>query len=472
MKLHEYKSYDATRLAQLVKNKKIHPKELLELSIDTIEKEDGNISAIVTKAFDHASQSIKNKIPDGPFKGVPFLLKDLNVSCKGLPTTLSNKLFQNNIAKYDSGLVQQYKEAGLIIIGLTKTPELALSLTTEPILNGPTKNPLNTEYSPGGSSGGSAAAIVAGYVPMAHGTDGGGSIRVPASLSGLFGLKPSRGRISCGPDLGEALGGMATSHCLSKSVRDSATLLDFSSKILPGDPYVAPNNRHKFSVAAKTDPKRLKIAICTTDFEGNKINEECISNTIRAGKLCEDLGHIVEESYPDLSDLSILQAWKILPGVNLLNNLTKRANFLGVKINETDLEPLHWAWMQEAKQYSAVDYLNAMNTMHAIGRKLGNFFEDYDLILTPTVAKPSLKLGVIKTNHANIDKHLDFLFKEFSPHTAVFNQSGGAAMSVPLWTSKKGLPIGIHFGGKIGAEEILIQLAGQIERAHSFNSLL
>ncbi|MBT4204245.1 MAG: amidase [Rhodobiaceae bacterium] len=469
MQLNEYKSYDATDLAKIVKNKDIHPKELLDLAISSIESEDKTISAVVIKAYDAANKTIENGIPNGPFAGVPFLLKDLNVSYKGLPTTLSSKLFQSNIAKHDSGLVKQYKDAGLIILGLTKTPELALSLTTEPVLNGPTRNPLNIEYSPGGSSGGSAAAIIAGYVPMAHGTDGGGSIRVPASLCGLFGLKPSRGRISYYPDLGEGLGGMATSHCLSKSVRDSATLLDISSNILPGDPYVAPKNNDKFSKAAETDPKKLKIAICTTDFEGNKINNESVLNTLKTGKLCEDLGHIVEEAYPDLSDLPILKAWKILPGINLLNNLTKRSEFLGVKIKDTDVEPLHWSWMEEAKQYTAIDYLNAMNTMHLIGRRIGDFLQGYDLILTPTLAKPDLKLGKIKTDHTDVDKQLNYLFKEFSPYTAVFNQSGGAAMSLPLWTSSKGLPIGMHFGGKLGDEEKLIQLAGQFERSYSWN---
>tara|TARA_Y100000590_G_scaffold425866_2_gene534286 strand:+ start:2996 stop:4405 length:1410 start_codon:yes stop_codon:yes gene_type:complete len=464
MKAEEYKTYDATGLAQLIKDKKISEKELLDISISVIENKDKHISAIVTKAYEHGERQIQEGLPNGYFKGVPFLLKDLNVSCKGLPTTLSNKLFTGNIANSDSNLVKLYKKAGLVIIGLTKTPELALSLTTEPIANGPTKNPLNPKNSPGGSSGGSAASVAAGYVPMAHATDGGGSIRVPASLCGLFGLKPSRGRISNGPDIGEALGGMAVSHCLSKSVRDSAALLDISKEFMVGEPYSAPNDQDIFKNFVDRDPGILKIAVMTTDFEGNKIDAEIKSKTLAAAKICEDLGHIVEEIEIDLTQLKILDAWRILPAINLLNNMKKRSDFLKIELKEHHLEPLNWAWHEEGKKYNAVDYMEAINNMHKIGRIIGEYFIKYDLLLTPTVAKKELPLGVIKTNHTNVEQHINYLFRELAPHTAIFNQTGGPAMSLPMQQSDNNAPFGMHFAGKIGDEGKLISLAGQIER--------
>lgn len=464
MNIEEYKSYDATGLANLVRAGQVKPIELLNLAISVIDNNEKEISALTTRAFDYGKKEIENGKTGGYFNGVPFMLKDLNVACQGLPTTMSNKLFKDNIPNYDSDLINLYKKSGLVVIGMTKTPELALSLTTEPILHGPTRNPLNHKNSPGGSSGGSAAAIAAGYVPMAHATDGGGSIRVPASLCGLVGLKPSRGRISAGPQMGEALGGMATSHCLSKSVRDSAALLEISKKYSIGDPYCAPNNQENFLEYIKKDPGKLKIGFMTSDFEGNKISEEINSYTIKTAKLCEDFGHIVEEIEINLNPTPIMQAWKIIPAVNLLNNMQKRADFLGIELQSNHLEDLNWAWLEEGRRYTAIDYLNAINTMHSIGRRISEEFVNYDLLLTPTVIKKKLELGTIKTNHDDIDSHLNYLFRELAPHLAIFNQTGGPAISLPLCKIADNLPLGMHFAAKIGDEGKLISLASQFEK--------
>ncbi len=469
MKKYEYSSYDGLGIAKLIKEKEVNAKEVLETAISIIETYDEDISAITTKAYDHARRAIEDSQPENTFHGVPFLLKDLNVSCKSLPTTLSSKLFENNIAKYDSYLIKLYKKAGLVILGLTKTPELALSLTTEPKISGPTKNPLKRSNSPGGSSGGSAAAIRQGYVPIAHATDGGGSIRVPAALCGLFGLKPSRGRISSGPDLGEALAGMAISHCLSKSVRDSAALLDISSVLMPGEPYTSKKPNKKFLEYVDIEPKNLKIGLMTHDFEGNKLDSDIIELTKKSAKLCETLGHHVEEINIDLSAHSILEAWKIIPAINLLNNLENRAKMLGINLKESDLEPLNWAWMNEGRKYSAVDYLRAINNMHKIGRIMADYFEKYDLILSPTLNIKELPLGKVNTNHSDVDRHLNLLFREIAPHTAIFNQTGSPAMSIPMQVFEDGSPAGMHFAAKIGNESLLISLAAQIEKYHPWD---
>lgn len=468
MNIEEYKSFDATGLANLVKKGEVTAIELLELAMSIVNNSEKKISALTTRAFDYGKKEIEKEKKDGYFYGVPFMLKDLNVSCKGLPTTMSNSLFENNIPNCDSDLIRLYKKSGLIIIGMTKTPELALSLTTEPNLHGPTRNPLNLKNSPGGSSGGSAAAIVAGYVPMAHATDGGGSIRVPASLCGLVGLKPSRGRITAGPQMGEALGSMATSHCLSKSVRDTAALLEISKEQSVGDPYCAPNNHENFLEYTGKDLGRLKIGFMTTDFEGNKICESIKKYTLKTAKLCEDLGHIVEEFEINLNPMPIHQAWKVIPAVNLLYNMQKRADFLGIQLKSSHLEELNWAWLEEGRRYKAVDYLNAINTMHAIGRRVSQEFEKFDILLTPTIVKEKLELGTIKTNHCDIDAHLNYLFRDFAPHLAIFNQTGGPAISLPLWKIDHDLPLGMHFAAKIGDEGKLISLASQFEQMVSW----
>ena len=469
MKKSEYSSYDGLGIAKLIREKEVNVREVLDTAVSIIETYDEDISAITTKAYDHAIRAIEKSQPENIFHGVPFLLKDLNVSCEGLPTTLSSKLFENNIAKNDSYLIKLYKKAGLIVLGLTKTPELALSLTTEPKIFGPTKNPLKKSNSPGGSSGGSAASIRQGYVPIAHATDGGGSIRVPAALCGLFGLKPSRGRVSSGPDLGEALGGMAISHCLSKSVRDSAALLDISSELMPGEPYVSPKQNGKFLDSIHIEPKNLKIGFMTHDFEGNRLNSDIIQLTKNSAQLCETLGHHVEEINIDLSAQSILEAWKIIPAINLLNNLENRAKMLGINLKESDLEPLNWAWMNEGRKYTAVDYLRAINNMHKIGRIMADYFEKYDLILSPTVNIKELPLGTVHTDHTDVDRHLNLLFREIAPHTAIFNQTGGPAMSIPMQVFDDGTPAGMHFAAKIGDESTLISLAAQIEKYHPWD---
>lgn len=461
----EYEDYDALGLAELVRRGDISPSELLEAAIERLESRDGEIGAVVFRLYDQARAAVATGLPSGPFTGVPFSLKDLSVFYAGVPTTAATRLLADFVPDHDSAVVGRYKRAGLVILAKTKTPEFALSLTTEPALYGPTRNPLSLTHSPGGSSGGAAAAVVAGYMPMAHATDGGGSIRAPASFCGLFGLKPSRGRVSPAPDFGEALAGMATSHCVSRSVRDSAALLDVSAGAEPGDPYAAPPFARPLLDEVGAPPGQLRIALCTTDFLGNPIDTECAAAATAAAKLCESLGHHVEEARPDLSGLSIIEAWRVIPAVNLLVNVTQRAKTLGRQPMPSDLEPMNWAWLELGRRTGADDYLRAISTMHALARRVGSFLERYDLILTPTLGQPSLKLGVVDTGGQEIEKYISLLFETIAPHTALFNQTGGAAMSVPLHRTKEGLPVGVQFAGRLGDEPKLIRLAAQLEEA-------
>lgn len=461
----EYESYDALGLADLARKGEVSAAELLDAAIERIEARDGRIGAIVTRMYDEAREAIAFGLPSGPFSGVPFSLKDLSVFYKGVPTTSANRLFTDFVPDHDSSLTARYRKAGLVILAKTKTPEFALSLTTEPHLYGPTHNPWNLDHSPGGSSGGAAAAVAAGYMPMAHATDGGGSIRAPASLCGLFGLKPSRGRISPAPDFGEALAGMATSHCVSWSVRDSAALLDASAGAEPGDPYTAPPFTRPLLDEVGAPPGKLRIALCASDFAGNRVDPECEAAARKAATLCETLGHHVEEARPDLKGLSLLEAWRAIPAVNLFVNASARARALGREVTEDDLEPINFAWFEAGRDCSGAEYLRMISLMHTLARRVGAFLEDYDLILTPTLGQPSVKLGEIETSGTDVDRYVSHLFGEIAPHTALFNQTGGAAMSIPFHQTEAGLPVGVQFAGRIGDEPKLIRLAAQIEEA-------
>ena len=465
MAFQEYEDYDAMGLAELVRRRQVTPQELLEAVIDRIEARDTTINAVVTKMYDQARAAIAAGLPQGPFTGVPFMLKDLGLLYAGVRTSNGSRLFAEFVPDHDSTLVERYKATGLVIMAKTNTPEFGISATTEPQLFGPTRNPWRHTHSAGGSSGGAAAAVAAGYVPMAHATDGGGSIRIPAANCGLFGLKPSRGRNPAGPDLGEGLAGMSTGHCVSRSVRDSAALLDATHGPASGDPYAAPPLTRPLLDEVGVAPGRLRIAMCKTDYLGNAIHPDCAAAVEAAARLCVGLGHEVEEARPNFSGLSLNRAWRVIPAANLWLMVNARARSLGREPGPDDVEPLTWAWMQEGRTFTAADYMETVTTMHTIGRRMGAFLEDYDLLLTATLARPPLQLGEIDTTSDNVDQYVASLFNDIAPLTPLFNQTGGAAMTVPLAWSSDELPVGIQFGGGLGDEPTLIRLAAQLEQA-------
>jgi len=461
----EYERYDALGLADLVRRRQVTPQELLDAAMARVEARDGAINAVVTRMYDAARAAIAAGLPAGPFTGVPFMLKDLGVLYAGVRTSNGSRIFADHVADHDSTLVARYKVAGLVIMAKTNTPEFGLAATTEPQLFGPTRNPWSLAHSAGGSSGGAAAAVAAGYLPMAHATDGGGSIRIPASKCGLFGLKPSRGRNPAGPDLGEGLAGMATGHCVSWSVRDSAALLDATQGPEAGDPYAAPPLPRPLLDEVGAPPGRLRIAVCATDYLGKPIHPACAAAVEAAARLCASLGHDVEEARPDFAGLPLGRAWRVVPAANLWMNVSARARALGRAPVPGDVEPLTWAWMQEGRRFTAAEYMETIGIMHGIGRRMGAFLGKYDLLLTATLARPPLTLGELSMTSDDVDRYVAFLFDEFAPLTPLFNQTGGAAMSVPLGSTPDGLPIGVQFGGGIGDEPKLIRLAAQLEQA-------
>ncbi len=471
MSIKDYKSYDAMGLAQLIANGDVSATELLQQMSTEIEARDGEVNAVVTTMYDEAQAQIAGGLPKSPLSGVPFMLKDLNLFYAGARTTNGSKMFADYHADIDSTLVERYKAAGLVIAGKTNTPEFGIAATTEPVVNGATANPWNLNHSAGGSSGGAAAAVAAGYLPLAHATDGGGSIRIPASNCGLFGLKPTRARTPSGPSVGEGMAGMSTGHCVSRSVRDSAALLDLTQGPAPGDPYAAPAFERPLLEEVGAPTGQLRIALCATDYRGNPIHADCEAAVRATAKVCEDLGHVVEEARPDLDEFDLYRAWRVVPAANLWNSVHARAKALGRAPQPDDVEPVTWAWMHESQQYTSAEYLQTITEMHMIGRRMGAFLQRYDFILTPTLALPPIRLGEMDMGTDDVSAYVAYLFEEVAPFTPLFNQTGGAAMSVPLHRNAEGLPIGSQFGGALGDEPKLIRLAAQLEEAAPWQAL-
>ena len=333
----DYDTYDGLGLAALVRRRELKSEELLETAIARVEARNPGVNAVVTRLYDRARAAIAAGLPEGPFTGVPYLLKDLGVLYAGAVTTWGSRLFANYVADHDSEITVRLKRAGLVIFGKTNTPELGLSASTEPRLFGPTRNPWNPGRSAGGSSGGAAAAVASGMLPMAHATDGGGSIRIPASCCGLFGLKPTRARNPMGPDQGEGWSGASVGHAVTRSVRDSAALLDATSGPDVGDPYWAPPPTGPFLAEVGRDPGRLRIALTTTPWNGQAVDPECSAAAGAAAKLCAELGHVVEEARPEVDAEALGQATRTIVGGNVRAQLEARAAALGREVTPEDV---------------------------------------------------------------------------------------------------------------------------------------
>jgi amidase len=450
--------HDALALAGLVRKKEVTGLELVEAVIERIEQVNPVLNAVITKMYDEARKTAASPLPKGPFIGVPFLLKDLVASCAGACMSFGCKLLKDYIPDHDSELVKRYKRAGLIIIGKTNAPEFGILPTTEPALFGPTKNPWDITRSAGGSSGGSAAAVAAGICPMAHGNDGGGSIRIPAANCGVFGLKPTRGRNSLAPDMGDMIGGLVSEHALTRTVRDSAALLDATAGSIPGDPYWAPPIKRPFIQEVGADPGKLCIAFTTKAATGVPVHADCVQAVQEAAALCADLGHQVEEVMPQLDAQAVTRAFmkKWAAGVTAI------IKSLGIK--QGQVEPLTWALHELGLKNDAADYLNAELYLQQVARAMAAFQEKYDIILTPTLAQPPVKLGFFDSPP---DNPLNGLRRaaEIAPFTPICNATGQPAMSVPLFWNADNLPIGTHFIGRFGDEATLFRLAAQLEQA-------
>ncbi|MEZ5931109.1 MAG: amidase [Alphaproteobacteria bacterium] len=459
---------DGLALGEKVRSGEVSATELVEAAIERIEAHNPALNAVVAKAYDQALDMARRQKPEGPFAGVPFLLKDLGGALAGVPFTGGSRFFQDVCPPVDSVLVQRYKAAGLVPLGRTNTPEFGLNASTEPVLFGPTHNPWDMDRTPGGSSGGSAAAVAAGLVPLAHASDGGGSIRIPASCCGLFGLKTTRARNTMAPYLGESLAGCSVEHVVSRTVRDSAAALDATAGPAPGDPCMAPPQTTPFLDQVTTEPRKLRIAIATGAFGGTPVHADCVTAAEKAGALCERLGHVVEPASPTFDAERLDQDYNMLFAVGASANIRQRAKAIGRELDPACFERVTWAMMEKAKSLSATDYVQLLNGLHAISRDICRFFDDYDLLLTPTLAQPPVPLGHLDMMMDDLDAYTDRLWR-FASFTYQFNVTGQPAMSVPLYWNDEGLPIGVQFVASYGDEATLLQLAGQLERAEPWH---
>jgi amidase len=460
--MNDYERHDGLALADLVRRREVSPRELLDAAMQRIERDNPRLNAVVTHLHESAREAVDRGLPDGPFTGVPFLVKELVASVAGTPTTFASRLYASNLPAADSEIVARFRRAGLVIVGKTNSPEFGLSPTTESLLYGVTRNPWRSDLAPGGSSGGSAAAVAAGMVPVAHATDGGGSIRVPASACGLFGLKPTRARITAGPEGGEGLSGLAAQHVVSRSVRDSAAMLDAIAGPMAGDPYAAPPPARPWLRETDAEPGRLRIAFAKKAPNGVPVDPACVAAVEDAARLCESLGHHVEEASPEHDAQALEHAFRMVFSANTMANIARATG--GAMPEPGLVEPLTRALAERGRSVSAADYVLGIHAMHRQARRIAAFFQRHDAWLTPTLAQPPRPIGFFDIRSTDVDEWLARL-SGFVPFTYPFNATGQPAASVPLHWSDDGLPIGVQFAARYGDEALLFRLAAQLERA-------
>jgi amidase len=481
----DYKEHDATGLAELVRDKEVAPTELVEAAIEQIESFNPQLNGVVATRYDRAlSEADQSVNLDAAFPGVPFLLKDLWAPLAGEPMACGSRSMRNHIASADSELVARYLRAGLIVLGKTNTPEFGLAPVTESELSGPCHNPWDPERTSGGSSGGSAVAVAACGVPMAHASDGGGSIRIPASANGLFGIKPTRGRNPQGPDMAESWFGLSEPHAITRSVRDSARLLDATRGADLGATHTAPTPERPFAEEVRKNPGRLRIAFTTGALlSTHEMDMRCVAAVEDAARLCEELGHEVTEATPAIDVEALTDAFVTLAISGGALDVEMAARLTDSKPKADNFELVTWIMYLAGKKTSAVALGKALETAKQSHRTVAGFMEDYDVLLTSTLGEPPWPIGdldpteaetrqlkVVKAAPASllIDRLVNALAGELLrpiPNTPLFNMTGQPAMSVPLSWTPEGLPIGIQFVGRFADEATLFRLAAQLEAA-------
>lgn len=483
MRTDEYLKHDALGLAALVRRGEVRAVELVEAAAARIEEVNGRINAVVQKRYERARTVAEGSLPDGPFSGVPFLLKDLLATEAGVPTSHGCRFFRDTVVDHDSEIVVRHKRAGLVIVGKTNASEFGILPVTEPALWGPTRNPWALDRTCGGSSGGSGAAVAAGFVPLAHASDGGGSIRIPASCCGLFGLKPTRGRNPFGPDHGEGWHGIAQEHCVSRTVRDSAALLDATAGPDVGAPYFAAPPERPFAEEPGRDPGKLRIAFTAQSLLGREVHADCAEAVQRAAKLCASLGHFVEEGAPPIDRAETTHAYLVLGSAETAAAIDDGARLLGRELDSSQFEPGTWFFAQVGRAHTAAELASAVHVVHAQGRAVARWFGKFDLLLTPTLAQPPLPIGALQPRPLEkaalaalrvapsrralrlaLAQLAERAF-EFAAFTPIANLTGQPAMSVPLHWNAAGLPIGTQFVARTGEEGLLFRLAAQLEKA-------
>jgi len=479
----EYEEYDVVGLATLVRQGQLSPTEVLTACLERLEERNPHLNAVVHVMADAARAQLAKVRRDQPLAGVPFLLKDLLAAVAGQPLTGSCRFLADVRAPHDSELVARLRVAGLIFVGQTNTPELGIMGVTEPRWRGPTRNPWDLSRTPGGSSGGSAAAVAAGIVPAAHGGDGGGSIRIPASCCGLFGLKPSHGRNPLGPDAAECWAGLVQEHALTRSVRDSAALLDATCGPDLGAIGMLPPPQRPFLAEVGGDPGRLRVAVSTSSLFGESTHPDCREAVLDAAALCEGLGHHVEEAHPPVDKGAWRWAYLAIVAVGTARTIAEAEIFVGRPAKAASFEPETWMLGLIGRSLPAHLYQEAIDQVHRCRRRMAAFFRTYDVLLTPTMAYPPVPIG-----YHRLRRHEELALAvlrvvparpalrlalermaaeklETTANTMLFNQTGQPAMSVPLFWNAAGVPIGTQFVARYGEEAVLLRLASQLEAA-------
>jgi len=461
----QYREYDGLEIAKLVRARHVTAREVLEAAIGAAEAVNPHVNALSQKLYDLGLAAISQLDPSAPFAGVPFLVKDVSAMLKGARTTQGSRFFADAPpATADTTLIERFKQAGVIIFGKTTTPELGLAPSTETSLTGATRNPWNLSLTAGGSSGGAAAAVATGIAPLAHGSDGGGSIRIPSSCCGLFGLKPTRARTPSGPLVGEGWGGLSVHHVLSRSVRDSAAMLDATEGPADGDPYEVQRPERPYLEEVSMPPGNLKIAMQKRPLSGAALAPECEGALEDTGRLLETLGHEVEEAQPwaDWDELS--HALWVLVASNVSLSLKRHASELGRSISPDDVDRVTWNAIEFSSTLNVEAYPAALASLHRQSRRMAAFHKVYDLVVSPTLAKPPVPLGVLRTDNDDLEAYRRELVS-FMPFTQLFNMTGQPSMTVPLYWSAANLPIGVMFSAPFGGEATLFRIAGQLEAA-------
>ncbi len=460
----EYNRHDAVGLAALVATGEVTAAEVLQESMARIEAAERPLNGVVTTCFDDAHRNVGALLPTGPLTGVPYLVKDLNTWVRGMPATNGSRALANFVPDRDAVLIERLRTAGLILLGKTNTPEFGLNVCTAPALFGVTPNPFDPTRSAGGSSGGSAVAVATGVVPAAHATDSGGSIRIPASNCGLFGLKPSRSRVPLGNDQPEGLGGLSAGHAVTHSVRDSAVLLDATAGPLPGRVNEFRESAGPFIDALVRDMPDLRVALWTDGLAGEAVSEECARVAAEAAILCESVGCLVEEVRPPVEGGALRHALDVVFTTNIRQVVQAVLADQPAAVTEGLLEPITVACFEAGARHDGVAYEAALRHAQRVAYAMEEFFERFDLLLTPTLAEPPMPLGQLDMQTDDWDSYFQHLLDAI-PFTPLFNVTGGPAASVPLGWSGDGLPIGVQFGAAVGSETTVLRLARELEQA-------
>lgn len=464
----EYDGWDAVAMAAEVAKGAVSPAELLDEALARVAARNPALNAVVLVREDRARAAIAAGLPEGPLRGVPFLLKDLGCEAVDFPSHNGSRLLANTTYRLDSAIFERIRATGVVTFGRTTSPEGGVGPATEAaVYGGPTRNPWNLSRTPGGSSGGAGAAVAAGIVPAAHGSDGGGSVRIPASCCGLFGMKPTRARLPDGPYAGEGWAGMAIDGFLTRSVRDSAVLLDASAGADAGAPYWAPPLGEGYRAAIARPPRRMKIALCDTTLTGAPIHPECRAAVLAAARLLESLGHHVEPARPAADTRGMMEAWTRIVGCGTALTIRKALAAKGRELRPDDVEDVGRSAVAYAATLSGADYLEAVGRIHAYGREMAGFFAGWDMLLTATLAEPPAEIG--RFGHEGRG-YVDYrmgpgMVFDYSPFCAAFNASGQPAVSLPLHMTAEGLPVGVHLAARFGADEELIALSAEVEAA-------